>query len=217
MSKYKLAIFDLDGTLLDTSEGLLASVKYTIEKFGLEKLDDVKLSTFIGPPIQNSFQKHYDIGGNALQEIATVFRNRYSNVDLLKAVPYDGIYDLLKSLKDNYIEVAIATYKREDYAKILLGAYEFDKYADIIYGADHYNKLKKSDIINKCISDSNISTKDEIVMIGDTEHDALGAQKSNIDFVGVTYGFGFKSEEEKRRIEAIGFASIPADIIKFVL
>ena len=84
MGKYEIAVFDVDGTLLDTTEGVLASVKYTIDKMGFEPLSEDVLKTFIGPPIQDSFAKAYNLSGDILQDIATCFRNRYKDYELLK-------------------------------------------------------------------------------------------------------------------------------------
>ena len=87
MQHFDVVVFDVDGTLLDTSEGVLASVKYTIKEHNLPEIDEEVLKTFIGPPIQNSFSKVYGLKGDILQELATTFRNQYKDVDLLKAVP----------------------------------------------------------------------------------------------------------------------------------
>lgn len=204
--QFEVAVFDLDGTLLDTSEGVLASVKYTIEKFGFEMLSDEKLSTFIGPPIQNSFANVYGLEGPILQEIATVFRNRYKDIDLLKAKPYDGIYDVFQALLKNGIKPAIATYKRQDYATTVLTYFGFDKYTDIMYGADHENKLKKKDIIEKALTDAGVKNYDCTVMIGDSDNDAIGAKEIGMKFIGVTYGFGFKNALEVNRFSNVGVA-----------
>lgn len=214
-NKYELAVFDLDGTILDTTEGVLSAVKHTIKKMGYAMLDDCELSSFIGPPIQDSFAKAYGLEGAVLQEIATIFRDQYSTVDLLKAVPYDGIYDLFQGLKDRGVQSAIATYKREDYAVRLLKYYGFDRYTNIMYGADHENKLKKRDIIEKCIRDSGVTDKRKVVMIGDTIHDASGAELVGVDFIGVTFGFGFHSPEEVMQQKAIGYASTALSILDF--
>ncbi len=84
---FNVAVFDVDGTLLDTSEGVLSSVQYTINKHNLPTIDEIKLRTFIGPPIQDSFARVYGLTGDILQELAVTFRNQYKDVDLLKAVP----------------------------------------------------------------------------------------------------------------------------------
>lgn len=215
MKKYELAIFDLDGTILDTTEGVLAAVVHTIDKMGYEMLDDSILSTFIGPPIQDSFAKAYNLQGAVLQEIATIFRNQYSKIDLLKAVPYEGIYEMFQTLVEWNVKPAIATYKREDYALTLLKHYDFDRYTDIMYGGDHENKLKKRDIIEKCIKASGVSDRSKIVMIGDTAHDALGAELAGVDFIGVTFGFGFRTVEEVYAQGARGCAEKAIDILEW--
>ena len=88
-----------------------------------------------------------------MQELAECFREQYKTKDLLKARPYPGIYETIEKLKINDVGIAIATYKRQDYARQLLYHFQFDKYTKVIYGADNYNKLKKSDIIIKCMKD----------------------------------------------------------------
>lgn len=215
-NKYDLVIFDVDGTILDTTEGVLSAVKYTIHEFGFQPLDDALMATFIGPPIQDSFAKMYDLSGSILQDIATVFRNRYSSVDLLKAKPYEGIYDVFEEIVARGMFSAIATYKREDYALTLLRHYNFDHYTNIMYGGDHENKLKKKDIIEKCIKDSGVKDLSKVVMIGDTEHDALGAEKAGIDFIGVTFGFGFQKVTDLALTKSVGCAERAIDILKYL-
>ena len=215
MGRYDLAVFDLDGTILDTTEGVLSAVKYTIQEMGYKMPDDSVLKTFIGPPIQDSFAKTFGLSGNILQKIATIFRNRYKDFDLLKAKPYDGIYEVLRNLSVRNVIPAVATYKREDYAITLLKSYHFDQYTQIMHGADHENKLKKQDIIKECIYEAGILDYNRVVMIGDTIHDADGASKLGIDFVGVTYGFGLK-EDELSQIVSIGFADTPIRLLDFI-
>ncbi|MDO5559662.1 MAG: HAD hydrolase-like protein [Oscillospiraceae bacterium] len=217
MSRYKLAVFDVDGTLLDTTQGVLASVRYTIDHFGFKMPDNERLKKFIGPPIQDSFADLYDLKGDILQDIATVFRNRYKSSDLLKAKPYDGIYDVMDKLRQENVICAIATYKREDYAVELLDHFGFNRYSDIIYGADHENKLKKSDIIKKCLKSAQIEDYREAVMIGDTMNDAVGAGKLGMDFIAVTYGFGFKTASELDKTGKIGYTDSTDGILALIL
>lgn len=192
MNQYKLIIFDLDGTILDTTEGILLSVDHTIGKYGLPKLSNETLLSFIGPPIQMSFKKIYDLPDEAVQEMAVEFRNCYSDSEnLFMAKPYEGIYKLFSYLKEHNYQIAIATYKREDYALRLLKRFHFDDYTDIMFGGDNDNKLKKKDIIIKCLQKAGINNPREALMIGDTEHDANGAKELGMDFVAVTYGFGY--------------------------
>lgn len=215
MPHFDLAVFDVDGTLLDTTEGVLSSVKYTIDHFGFEPLSEQKLKKFIGPPIQNSFAHAYGLSGDILQEIAGVFRERYKDEDLLKAKPYDGIYEAMDMLADKGVKIAVATYKRQDYAEKILHHFGFDRYTEIMYGADHENKLKKRDIIEKCIKDSGISDYSSVVMIGDSDNDAIGAQDIGVNFIAVTYGFGFDSVEDAMAFPHAGIAKTPYEITNF--
>lgn len=216
MKKFDCVVFDVDGTLLDTTEGVLSAVQYTIERFGLNPLPDSVLKTFIGPPIQDSFAKAYGLGGDILQQIATVFRNRYKDVDLLKAVPYEGIYDVFENLVQNGIRPAIATYKRQDYAETILKHFHFDRYTDILYGADHENRLKKRDIIEKSLHACSITDYSRAVMIGDSSHDAAGASQIGIRFIGVTYGFEFRTASDVMQYPAVGAARTPLEILNYI-
>ncbi len=214
--KYDLVIFDLDGTLLDTTEGVLASVKHTIDKMGFAPQPDAVLASFIGPPIQDSFAKLYGLEGPILQEIAGVFRTQYSTVDLLKAAPYEGIFELLSAIRAGGARNAVATYKREDYAVKLLCHYGFDRHMAVMHGGDHENKLKKRDIIELCIKESGVTDRSRIVMVGDTLHDAIGAAEIGVDFIGVTFGFGFKSEADVAPYPHTGVAHTAMDVLRFI-
>lgn len=215
MKNCKLAIFDVDGTLLDTREGILAAVKYTVDEFRLPPLADADIATFIGPPIQDSFAKFYGLSGSILQEIATVFRDRYKSVDLLKATPYEGIYEVFEGLKKSGIATAVATYKRHDYADKIVRHFGFGEYTDVIFGADHENKLKKKDIIQKCIETCDVE-QSESVMIGDSMSDAVGAESLGISFLAVTYGYGFASRKDCNGVKKIGIAEKPKDILNIL-
>lgn len=218
MSEWRAVVFDVDGTLLDTSEGVLSSVRYTIGAHGLAALPEEELRRFIGPPIQDSFARAYGLTGDILQELATTFRDRYKGDDLFRAVPYDGIFEVFDALKSRGIPIAVATYKREDYAKRIMHHFGFDRYTDIIYGADHENRLKKADIIRKCVESAGVTEFRNAVMVGDSENDAVGAQKMGLAFVGVTYGFGFRRKEEVLRYEnAAGCAASPAELIPYLV
>ena len=214
--KYSLAIFDLDGTLMDTTDGILTSVKNTIIAYSLPSLSEENLLTFIGPPVEYSFNKYYSLENDLLKDVTNYFRDDYSSKNLLKAVPYSGIFQLLKALSTEGVKCAVATYKREDYALKLLENFGFNEYMDVMYGADNEGKLKKKDIILKCIESCGISDLKNVVMIGDTTHDSSGAMDLGIDFIGVTYGFGFTSEDVNK-YSFVGIANNPEEILKFII
>jgi len=217
MSKYRLVIFDLDGTILDTSEGILTSVEHTINQLGLPLLNRKEMLNFIGPPVQNSFAKYYKLSGTSLQQAADMFRDNYSKHHLLLAKPYEGIYEVFDYLRASNIQPAIATYKREDYAIKLLKYFKFDKYTDIMFGADNENKLTKADIIDKCKQKAQEQNLQKMIMIGDTNHDAIGAAEMGIDFLAVTYGFGFKNKDDLSGIKKTAIAKNPLEIIQLFI
>lgn len=216
MKKYKIAVFDLDGTLLDTSEGVLAAVRRTIQENGMEQLPEEKLVTFIGPPIQDSFIRAYQMSKESAQEAADKFRSYYKEKEyLFQAAPYEGIFELMNQLRQKEVKIAVATYKREDYAISVLRHFGFDKYADIMYGSDSHNQLKKMDIIEKCMRDMGVEDYSDAVMIGDSSHDAMGAEQLGMDFLGVMYGFGFHSPEDVMAYPNVGFSDSPLGLLRY--
>ena len=213
---YKYYLFDLDGTISQSEPGILNCIRYALDAAGLPEPSEKVLKTFIGPPIQDSFAKAYNLSGDILQDIATCFRNRYKDYELLKAVPYDGIYEVFDKLMERNVKLAVATYKRQDYAEAILKHFGFDKYTNILYGADHNNKLKKVDIIEKCMVDLGVTDYSNAVMIGDSSHDAIGAEKIGMDFIGVTYGFDFRAPEDVYKFKAVGAAAMPLDLLNLI-
>lgn len=189
--KYDLVIFDLDGTLLDTAEGILSAVRFTVDYFHLRPIPEERIRNFIGPPIQYSFAKEYGVSTEVGNEYAAVFRDHYKDHDLMKATPYIGIVETLKELRAIGCRIAVATYKREDYAVRLLDHFDLLKLFDVVHGSDFAGKLKKTDIIQLCIDELGTTDKSKIIYVGDTDGDRSGAQEVGIDFLGVTYGFGF--------------------------
>lgn len=217
VEQYRCVVFDVDGTLLDTSEGILSAVRYTIDKYGLEPLDIDTIKSFIGPPIQNSFKRIYGFEDAVIADMATTFRDRYKGEDLLLARPYDGIYEVFECLRSAGIKTAIATYKREDYALRLLKHFHFDQYTDFICGSDFEGKLKKKDIIEIALKKAKVDDYSSVLMIGDSDNDAIGAAGIGSKFLGVTYGFGFKKEEDVYHFDSIGVANNTKEIIDIIL
>lgn len=212
----KAILFDLDGTLLNTTEGVLESAIFAAKQLGYPELPHETMLNFVGPPIQNSFIKYYGCDIEKAQEAANIFRQYYKDKALLKADYYEGIMDLLNQLKAAGKKIAVATYKREDYAITILQHFGIADFCDTLHGADNFNKLTKADIVNICIDELG-EPKNEVILIGDTEHDAIGAEKAGVAFLGVTYGFGFKTIEDVNKYPNMGCATTPLEILKFVL
>lgn len=194
MSKYDLVIWDVDGTLLNTAEGILSSAVYTIECENMILPSHEIMKTYIGPPIQKSFANTLNVSSQKASSMAEVFRQHYKKFDLFKAYPYKGILELLCLIKQLKIKQAVATYKREDYAYKILQKFAMAEHMDSICGSDFAGLLNKADIIKNAINNMHFVPSKRIVMIGDTENDLLGAESAGIDFIGVAYGFGFKNK-----------------------
>lgn len=194
-SGIEAVLFDLDGTLLDTQEGILASARHVIDIMHLPELPTDILLKFVGPPIQYSLQKYCGLNEEQAQQGANLFRSYYKSKALYLATVCDGIFDLLKSLKGKGIKIGVATYKREDYAIDLLRNSGIACYCDVIHGADNENQLTKVDIVDMCINEMGCD-RSATILVGDTDHDAIGAEKAGIGFVAVTWGFGYTDESQ---------------------
>lgn len=210
----KAILFDLDGTLLDTSEGIMDSVKYTIHELKLPKLSKNTILKFVGPPIQNSLMEYCGLSTEDAQKGANVFRDYYRTQALFKATPYPGILELLQLLKNKGVKIGVATYKREDYALEILSHFGISRFCDVIHGADNNNVLSKGDIVNMCINEIAVN-KSEVILIGDTDHDANGAFACNVNFIGVSWGFGY-TKGSKIDYPNIGIVHKPIEIVEYL-
>jgi phosphoglycolate phosphatase len=195
MKSYKAVLFDLDGTLIDTSKGVIHCIGLTIEKLNLPKLSMEDTLKFIGPPLQDSFRDICHLDETTVDLAVKTFRSYYVGDNLFNVEIYDGIFELLELLKSKNIKVAVATYKQEAFAKTLLEHFGIAKYCDYIYGSDPQGILTKADIVQKCIDSFGVDNS-QVVLIGDSHFDAIGAKHANVDFIAVTYGFGFKSPSD---------------------
>lgn len=205
-------LFDLDGTLLDTSEGIMDSARYAIAELGFDPLPKEILLKFVGPPIQNSLMNYLGLSEIDAQKGANIFRDYYKSKALFKARVYPGIIELLENLKSKGIKIGVATYKREDYAIELLKHFGIAKYCDVIHGADNENKLTKADIVEMCIREIG-KAKSDVVLIGDTDHDAKGAQNAGVGFVAVTWGFGYARNTMSLQYDFVRIISQPSELL----
>ena len=193
MKKYSLVIFDLDGTIIDSSEGITSSVEYALDKRGYSHGERETLKVFIGPPLREQFMKYCGITeveeGTAL---VSAYRENYSVKGIFECCAYDGIRELLKSLKECGYKVIIATSKPEKFAKMIIQHLSLTEYFDFIGGANFDNtRTDKAEVIDYALNQSGFAhLKDKAIMIGDCVHDIIGAKANNIDSVAVTYGFG---------------------------
>lgn len=195
MRLYKYILFDLDGTLLDTTQGVIDAVKITITQYGFSMPSDEILKSFVGPPMQKSMAETFNLDKETALQVANDFRANYKKYSLYKAELYTDVIEMFEKLCNKGFKIAIATNKSHENAEGIIKHFGLDKYCDFYMGSDLTGKLTKADIVEKCIEVLNADKK-QTVLIGDSEFDLIGAKQAGIDFLGVTYGFGFKNPEE---------------------
>ena len=201
MRKYLL--FDLDGTLTDPSIGITNSVMYALRKFGIEESDRTKLYSFIGPPLYDSFRAVYGMSHDDANLAVAYYREYFAPTGLYENTVYDGVRDMLASLKESGKTLVLATSKPEKFANEILSHFDLLKYFERVYGATMDEKRnKKDDIIAYAIGDMGIDAK-EAVMIGDRCYDVDGGKKHGLMTVGVLYGFGDERELTDARADHI--------------
>jgi len=216
-NRYRLVIFDVDGTMLDTSEGLIASAIYTIHQLGYELPTQDVLESFVGPRIQDSLSRVFGLEGEELSGAASIFRERYKQGDVLLAKPYEGIYEILGLLKQRDVHVAIATNKRQDFVDALVKKYDFEPFIEVVYGTDFQGKLKKSDLLHMCMDKLQITEPKEVVLVGDSDYDAEAAETVGIDFIGAIYGFDFKTKSDVDKWNNVGCISSLGELEQIIL
>lgn len=180
-------MFDLDGTLTDSSEGIFNSVRLALDHYGIT-YDEHDLRLFIGPPLGDSFY-HAGIDQAHVDDAIRIFRERYNVIGKYENRPYEGISELLARLKEAGIHLYVATSKPEKTAIDILKKFQLASYFDEIAGAtfDHSRESKESVIAYLL---EKMADTDEIVMVGDTHYDIEGAHYLRIPSIGVSWGFG---------------------------
>jgi phosphoglycolate phosphatase len=213
---YKTILFDLDGTITDSGEGIINSVSYALKKMNLPITDKKKLYSFIGPPLNDSFRTFYQLDESSVEQAVNYYRENYQLKGMYENHIYAGIVELLTTLKNAGCHMYIATSKPEVYAKQILDHFDLSGYFTGIYGASLDSKRsKKSDVIRYALTSANIVELKEVVMIGDRSHDILGAKENHLASIGVLYGFGDQAELETA--DADYLATTPAEIATIIL
>ncbi|HEM2690352.1 TPA: HAD family hydrolase [Streptococcus suis] len=194
---YQTILFDLDGTLTDSGQGILNSVAYALEKMGIEEPDTANLNRFIGPPLYESFSRFYQLSPEDTQSAVDAFRIYFKEKGMFENQLYPGIIPLLEELRTAGKTLVIATSKPEIFAKQILEHFGIAHYFDVIAGASlDSSRISKADVIGYAINQLEAFPK-HAVMIGDREHDIEGARMHQLPAIGVLYGYGNKQEFEK--------------------
>lgn len=204
MKNYSTVFFDLDGTLVDSGEGVRNSVEYALKKFGIEVENKDSLSCFIGPPLTVSFKTFYGFDDENADRGVAYYREYYKDKGIFEGYVYDGIEETLKRLKAAGKKVMVATSKPEEYAKRVLEKFGIAKYFDFIAGAtmDEKTRANKIEIMQYAFDSCGASPSDTI-MVGDRLFDIEGAKHFGMECIAVLYGYGSKEEFERYGAEYI--------------
>ena len=193
--RFKSVIFDFDGTICKTGEGIIKSAKYALEAFGFEvPQDESELEFFIGPPLLVTFQERYGADVQTAQELVKKYRERYTNIGVFESELYGGIEQLLANLKKDGFLIGIASSKPQKYVETLLEHFGVIKYFDCLCGVTFTADCEsKASIIGRCLAELN-TAPDEAIMVGDKKYDIEGAKANGVDGVGALWGYGSKFE-----------------------
>ncbi|MBE4907222.1 HAD hydrolase-like protein [Bacillus luteolus] len=214
--KYSTLVFDLDGTLLDTSEGIMLGASETARKMGAGKLTIQQQKSFIGPPLLDSFMRECGFSEVEARKAVNLYRKRYKEKGLYEAKHYQHIKELLMACKQTHCKTAVATLKMDTFAKEIIKHFGLSEYFHSVNGIDQQDTHSKADIISMCLKDLDQNDTSKVVMIGDSIYDAMGAEEVGIDFIAVTYGYGFTSKESASQCKNVFIAEDVREIIEFL-
>ncbi|KMJ57245.1 5'-nucleotidase [Bacillus sp. LL01] len=195
MEKYKIILFDLDGTLSDPKEGITKSVQYALEKMAIAEPDTDKLECFIGPPLQVSFAEYYGFDEMKSKSAIDLYRDRFREKGMFENVLYPNISLLLAALKESGYLLVVATSKPTVFAEQIIKYFNIEQYFQLIVGSNlDGTRSSKTEIIQYILDKYTNYKHSDFIMIGDRKHDIIGAKNTGIDSIGVTYGYGSLDE-----------------------
>ena len=199
--KKKAILFDLDGTLTDSGEGIINCAILALEHFGLPVPSREEMRVFVGPPLDQTFIK-FGVPEDKAMEAIAVYRSRYAPIGIFENFPYPGIAELLEKLNQQGHRLFVATSKPEDMANKVLDHFGLSHHFELICGATRdRSRFKKEDVIAYLLAQA--EGVDEIVMVGDTIFDVLGAKEHGIPPIGVAWGYGEVADMEQAGAVAI--------------
>ena len=188
----KAILFDLDGTLTDSGEGIMNCAKLALEHYGIHVEDEASLRVFVGPPLQKTFVE-FGVPKDEVDNAIRIYRERYIPIGKFENTPYPGICQLLQKLRDEGYKLYVATSKPEETSVEILDHFDMTKYFDIVCGASFdVSRHSKDKVIEYLLE--RIGEKVDAIMVGDTAFDVLGAKVHGIPTIGVSWGYGKVSD-----------------------
>ena len=214
MKRYDIIAFDLDGTLTDPEKGLVDGFIYAFKKMGITDYGDRdSLRRFIGPSLYVVWQKEFGFDETTVVEAIEKFREYYNIYGWWDNKPYNGIVEMLETLKAAGKTLILATSKPENTALKIMRLFGLDRYFDFMGGASGDNRDHKWQVLDYSLN-SVSADRSRAILVGDRVYDAEGAEKCGIDSLGVRWGHGSREE-----LESSGFtylASNPEEVTKML-
>ena len=208
---YKCVLFDMDGTLVNSYEGIFHAYRWTMEQMGRDFGGDNFVRRAIGAPLIWVFENLCGMDRIEAEQAAVRYRTYYANQGKHQAGVYDGMEETLRRLKEAGCFLGVATLKNETFAKEMLDTLRLLSYFDMVCGMDADDRLTKADLIRRCMQGAK-SEKKETILVGDSAFDAAGAREAGIAFLAVTYGFGFQKPEQAKEVGAVMVAETAGEI-----
>jgi len=206
----KTVIFDLDGTISDSSGGIFQSINYALEKMNAPEISRAEVNPYIGPPLRDSFVTLLDTTDDAtLEEAVRFFREDYTTVGYKINELYSGIADVLAQLATRGYHLYIATTKQTDIAREVLKHFQLERHFQGIYGGA--SEIPKPKLVQHILTEYNCG-KDKSVLVGDTHYDIHAAKINNIFSIGAAWGFGEDAEISNADI----VINLPEELIKYI-
>lgn len=212
MKDYDFYLFDFDGTLCDTTEGIFNSVIYSLKCYGIEESDMEKLRFFVGPPLFESYKTLYNVSDDDANWLIAKYRERYKDKAAEESCVYEGVKEMLAALKGRGKKIAVASSKPKKFVDEISQYHDIYKYYDFVSAEDFKNNhSSKEDLINRCFNFFGNPEKEKVIMIGDRFYDINGAKAVGVDSAGAVYGFG--TEEELSKAGATYILNSPKDLL----
>ena len=205
----KTILFDLDGTLTDSGEGIINCAILALEHFGLPIPSREEMRVFVGPPLHESFISH-GVPADQADEAIRIYRSRYIPIGKFENTPYPGIRELLEALKAAGHKLFVATSKPEKMSIEILEHFDLAKYFDQICGATMDTSRSSKEAVIEYLLHRN-GRADNMIMVGDTKFDVLGAKLHGIPTIGVSWGYG--KVEDLRDAGAVAIANTAEELL----
>ena len=211
---YETVIFDLDGTIIDSAEGIINSFTYTFRKLGLPVPPRGEMGVFIGPPLLYSFGTICGLGNEKAVEAVEIYREYFGKYGVHQNTVYAGAENMLAELCARGKTLLLATSKYELYAVQILENLGLSKYFSFIAGSEKDGgRGTKAQVISYALCKTG-TAKESAVMVGDRMHDTAGAAEAGVDSIGALWGYGSRTELEGGGATYIAYS--PEEVLKIV-